>query len=165
MRAIQITSLDGPDAVTLADLPDAASDSQVVIEVKAAGVAFPELLQTRGLYQMKPDLPFVPGAEVSGVVESAPEGSGLSAGDRVAALPLLGGFAEKVQASPDLTFALPDEVSFEVGPPSSSTTPPPTSRCSSGAAWPRARPCSCTAPPAASAPPRSRWPRPSVPAG
>lgn len=115
MRAIQITSLDGPDAVTLADLPDAASDSQVVIEVKAAGVAFPELLQTRGLYQMKPDLPFVPGAEVAGVVRSAPEGSGFAAGDRVAALPMLGGFAEVVTASPDLTFELPDSVTFEEG--------------------------------------------------
>ena len=115
MRAVHISTLDGPEAIELVDLPDPSAEGLVTIAVKAAGVAFPELLQTRGLYQMKPDLPFVPGAEVSGVVESAPEGSGLSAGDRVAALPLLGGFAEKVQASPDLTFALPDEVSFEEG--------------------------------------------------
>ena len=115
MRAVHISTLDGPEAIELVDLPDPSAEGLVTIAVKAAGVAFPELLQTRGLYQMKPDLPFVPGAEVSGIVESAPEGSGLSAGDRVAALPLLGGFAEKVQASPDLTFALPDEVSFEEG--------------------------------------------------
>ncbi|GAB3108392.1 NADPH:quinone oxidoreductase family protein [Janibacter alkaliphilus] len=115
MRAVHISTLDGPEAIELVDLPDPSAEGLVTIAVKAAGVAFPELLQTRGLYQMKPDLPFVPGAEVSGIVESAPEGSGLSAGDRVAALPLLGGFAEKVQARPDLTFALPDEVSFEEG--------------------------------------------------
>lgn len=113
MRAIHISSLEGPDAVELVDLPDPADPSLVTIAVKAAGVAFPELLQTRGLYQLKPELPFVPGAEVAGVVESAPEGSGFSVGDRVAALCLLGGFAERVQARPDLTFVLPDEVSFE----------------------------------------------------
>ena len=88
MRAVHISTLDGPEAIELVDLPDPSAEGLVTIAVKAAGVAFPELLQTRGLYQMKPDLPFVPGAEVSGIVESAPEGSGLSAGDRVAALPL-----------------------------------------------------------------------------
>ncbi|TNM36515.1 NADPH:quinone oxidoreductase family protein [Nocardioides albidus] len=115
MRAIQITTLDGPEAIELNDLPDPTGEDQVVIDVRAIGVAFPELLQTRGLYQIKPDLPFVPGAEVAGVVVSAPADSGLAAGDRVASLPLLGGFAEKVVARPDLTFKLPDEVSFEEG--------------------------------------------------
>lgn len=113
MRAIHISTLEGPDAVEVVDLPDPAEEGLVTIAVKAAGVAFPELLQTRGRYQVAPDLPFVPGAEVAGVVESAPEGSGFSPGDRVAALPLLGGFAERVQAQPDLTFVLPDEVGFE----------------------------------------------------
>lgn len=115
MRAVQITSLDGPTAVEIVDLPEPQADDKVVIDVKAAGVAFPELLQTRGLYQIKPDLPFVPGAEVAGVVESAPEGSGLAVGDRVCALTLLGGFAEKAVAAPDMTFVLPDSVSFEQG--------------------------------------------------
>lgn len=113
MRAIHISSLDGPDAVEVVELPDLRDNELVTIEVKAAGVAFPELLQTRGLYQLKPELPFVPGAEVAGVVTAAPEGSGLAVGDRVAALTLLGGFAEQALARPDLTFALPDEVGFE----------------------------------------------------
>lgn len=113
MRAIHISSLDGPESVELVEVPDPTSDELVTIDVRAAGVAFPELLQTRGLYQLKPDLPFVPGAEVAGVVAAAPEGSGLSVGDRVAALTLLGGFAEKALARPDLTFVLPDEVGFE----------------------------------------------------
>lgn len=115
MKAIQITTLDGPDALEFNELPDPSGDDKVVIDVKAAGVAFPELLQTRGLYQMKPETPFVPGAEVAGIVESAPEGSGLSQGDRVAALPLLGGFAQKVAADPSMTFKLPDSVGFEEG--------------------------------------------------
>lgn len=115
MRAVQISTLDGPDAVEVVDLPDPGADDQIAIDVRAAGVAFPELLQTRGLYQMKPDLPFVPGAEVAGVVTRAPEGCDLSPGDRVASLCMLGGFAEKVLARPDLTFRLPDDVGFEEG--------------------------------------------------
>ncbi|HPU12687.1 MAG TPA: NADPH:quinone oxidoreductase family protein [Aeromicrobium sp.] len=116
MRAIQITSYDGPAAVELVDVPAPLADPRnVIIDVAAAGVAFPELLQTRGLYQFKPPLPFVPGAEVAGTVVSAPVDSGLVAGDRVAALPMLGGFAEQVAADPDLTFKLPDSVSFAEG--------------------------------------------------
>lgn len=115
VRAIQISALAGPEAVEVVQLPDPSADDLVTIDVKAAGVAFPELLQTRGRYQIQPELPFVPGAEVAGVVVAAPEGSTLSAGDRVAALPLIGGYAERVLAHPDLTFRLPDEVSFEAG--------------------------------------------------
>lgn len=116
MRAIQITSLDGPEAVELVEIaaPERAAD-QVLIDVKAAGVAFPELLQSRGLYQLKPPLPFVPGAEIAGVVDEAPTESGFAPGDRVAALPMLGGFAERVVADPSLVFALPDSVTFAEG--------------------------------------------------
>ncbi|GAA1205559.1 NADPH:quinone oxidoreductase family protein [Prauserella alba] len=115
MRAIHISSLDGPSAVEVVDVPAPADEEQVTVDVRAAGVAFPELLQTRGLYQVKPELPFIPGAEVAGVVTAAPESSGLAVGDRVASLSLLGGFADRVLARPDLTFRLPDSVSFEEG--------------------------------------------------
>lgn len=116
MRAIHITSTDGPEAVELVDIPaPSRGDDQVLIEVKAAGVAFPELLQSRGKYQLQPPLPFVPGAEVAGVVVEAPADSGFAAGDRVAALPMLGGFAEYVVADALLTFPLPDSVSFAEG--------------------------------------------------
>lgn len=115
MRAAQISTLDGPDAVQIVDLPDPSDPSLVTIRVEAAGVAFPELLQTRGLYQFKPELPFVPGAEVAGVVEGVPEGSDLAVGDRVCALSLLGGLAERVQAAPHLTFKLPDSVGMHEG--------------------------------------------------
>ena len=68
MRAAQITRLDGPDAVQVADVEEPSGADEVVIDVHAAGVAFPDALLTRGLYQYKPDLPFTPGAEVAGVV-------------------------------------------------------------------------------------------------
>src|SRR3954451_13278241 len=114
MRALQISELNGPSSLRLTDLPEPEAShlltpgEGVVVDVRAAGAAFPDALQTRGLYQFKPPLPFVPGAEVSGTVRSAPEGSGLQAGDRVAAVTYLGGFAEVAVAPAFMTFALPD---------------------------------------------------------
>src|SRR3546814_16286291 len=94
-----ITSLDGPSSVHVHEVaPPVPETDEVLIEVHAAGVAFPEVLQSRGLYQLKPDLPFIPGAEVAGIVRACPDHSGLEVGDRVAALPLLGGFAEQVRS-------------------------------------------------------------------
>jgi NADPH2:quinone reductase len=117
MRAIQIVSLDGPDALELRDVPEPSpSDgAPVVVDVHASGVSFPEVLQSRGQYQVKPPLPFVPGSEVGGVVRSAPEGAGVQAGDRVAALCMLGGFAVVAVAPAHFTFPLSDELSFEQG--------------------------------------------------
>src|SRR4051812_49557523 len=107
MRAIQITNLNGPDeALEVVDVPEPEPShpltpgSGVVVDVEAAGVAFPEVLQSRGEYQFKPDLPFVPGAEVAGTVRAASDGSGFSAGDRVAAFCFLGGVAPGPGAPP-----------------------------------------------------------------
>src|SRR5918994_3173543 len=115
MRAVQIVDLTGPDsALAEVDLPEPEPShmltpgSGVVIDVHAAGVSFPEVLQTRGEYQMKPPLPFVPGSEVAGVVRSAPDGAHVAPGDRVAAFCGLGGFAAGAVAPPFLTFPLPD---------------------------------------------------------
>jgi len=116
MQAVQVTALDGPDSVSVAELADPApTGGQVHIDVHAAGVCFPDLLQTRGLYQLKPELPFVPGCEVAGVVRTAPEGSGFAAGDRVAAFPGLGGFAEQVVTDARFVFTLPASLSFAAG--------------------------------------------------
>jgi NADPH:quinone reductase len=122
MKAIQIVDLTGPEsALELVDLPEPepthmlSPDAGVVVDVHCAGVAFPELLQTRGAYQIKPPLPFVPGSEVAGIVRSAPDGATVKAGDRVAAFCALGGFAETAVAPPFLTFALPDELDFAQG--------------------------------------------------
>jgi NADPH2:quinone reductase len=122
MRALQITELSGPrSALSIADLPEPEADhpltpgAGVLIDVHAAGVAFPEVLQTRGEYQYKPDLPFVPGTDIGGVVRSAPDGSGLAEGDRVAACCMTGGFAEVAVAPAFLTFPLSDALDFAQG--------------------------------------------------
>ena len=122
MRAIQITELSGPDeALALVDVPEPEATtmltpgSGVLVDVHAAGVSFPEVLQTRGEYQLKPPLPFIPGSEVGGVVRSAPDGASVSAGDRVAAFCGLGGFAEVVAAPEYFCFALPEELDFAQG--------------------------------------------------
>ncbi|MBX5441491.1 MAG: NADPH:quinone oxidoreductase family protein [Solirubrobacteraceae bacterium] len=114
MRAVQITELTGPDtALALVDVPEPEASHPmtpgrgVVVEVEAAGVSFPELLQTRGEYQLKPPLPFVPGSEVAGVVRSAPPGAAVAPGDRVAAFCGLGGWAEVAVAPEHFTFPLP----------------------------------------------------------
>ena len=107
--------------MSIADLPEPEADhpltpgAGVLIDVHAAGVAFPEVLQTRGEYQYKPDLPFVPGTDIGGVVRSAPEGSGLAEGDRVASCCMTGGFAEVAVAPAFLTFPLSDELDFAQG--------------------------------------------------
>ncbi len=121
MRALQISELTGPDAVRVVDVdpPGAAHPMTpgqgVLIEVKAAGVSFPDILQTRGLYQYKPELPFVPGAEVAGVVLDAPEGADVRPGDRVAGFTMLGGMAEVAVAPAFMTFRLPDALDFAQG--------------------------------------------------
>jgi NADPH2:quinone reductase len=114
MRAIQIVEETGPDsALALVDLPEPEPSHMltpgegVVVEVHAAGVSFPELLQTRGQYQMKPPLPFVPGSEVGGAA--------VEPGDRVAAFCALGGFAETAVAPDFFTFQLSPELDFAQG--------------------------------------------------
>ncbi|HEX7823557.1 MAG TPA: NADPH:quinone oxidoreductase family protein [Mycobacterium sp.] len=117
MRAVHVTRLDGPESVEVVDIaePTAGAD-QVLIDVHAAGVAFPDVLQTRGLYQVKPPLPFIPGTEVAGVVRSAPGGARVSPGDRVVGLAVTGGaMAEVVALQTDSVFALPDNVSMAAG--------------------------------------------------
>ena len=114
MRAIQIRTFDGPSSVVAADVPEPeAAAGQIVVDVEFAGVSFPELLQSRGEYQIRPEPPYVPGSEVSGVVRSAPDGAQVRPGDRVAAFPGLGGFAEAVAVAPNAIFPLPDSLSFQ----------------------------------------------------
>lgn len=117
MKAIQIVQETGPqEALQAAELPQPeASPAGVLIEVHAAGVSFPELLQTRGLYQIKPPLPFVPGSEVAGVVIAAPDGLGLVPGDRAFGFCGLGGFAETALCLPHLTFPLSPRLDYAQG--------------------------------------------------
>ncbi len=115
MRALQIQALTGPDGVAVADVPEPVDDgSKVIIDTVTVGVSFPDLLQSKGLYQYRPDPPFIPGIEFAGVVRSAPEGSGFSSGDRVCAW-TRACMAEVVAAEPHEVFLLPDELSWEEG--------------------------------------------------
>jgi NADPH:quinone reductase len=122
MKAVQIVELSGPrDALRVVDVPEpeashpATPGRGVLVEVHAAGVSFPEVLQTRGQYQVKPEVPFTPGSEVAGVVRSAPDSAGLQAGDRVAAFCMLGGWAEVAVAPEFFTFKLPDALEYGQG--------------------------------------------------
>ena len=121
MRALHVSAFYGPDALVMADIPEPpaphplASGGAVVIEVFAAGVTFADVLMSRGLYQLKPELPFVPGMEVAGIVRAAPANSELRAGDRVAAFTQLGGFAEVAAAPAHMTFRLPVTLDYAEG--------------------------------------------------
>src|SRR3954454_11305390 len=114
MRAIQIQNLNGPDeALALVDTPEPEPShpltpgSGVLVDVHAAGVSFPEVLQTRGEYQFKPELPFVPGSEVGGIRRDT--------GERVAAFTFLGAFAEVAVAPEYMLFPIPDDWSYAQG--------------------------------------------------
>lgn len=124
MHAVRIENHDGPERVVVREVP-VPSVSQphpwpspsprVLVRVRAAGVAFPEVLQSRGAYQYQPEMPFTPGAEIAGEVVDVEPGSHLRVGQRVAALCMTGGLAEYALAHEEFVFPLPDEVSFETG--------------------------------------------------
>lgn len=114
MLAQQLTELSGPDGLRLVEVAEPAANGRVVVDLHAAGVSYPDLLQTTGAYQVKRPLPFVPGAEGAGVVRCAPDGCGLVEGQRVA---VFGGgtWQQVVAVDPAQVFALPDTVSLGAG--------------------------------------------------
>ncbi len=113
MRSVQVTRLDGPSGVEVVDAVEPTrGDDEVLVEVHALGISWPDLLQSRGEYQLKPDLPFQLGVDFSGVVREAPERSGLAAGDRVACVLPYGGGADVVAVHQGSVFPLPDGVSL-----------------------------------------------------
>src|SRR3954452_24985456 len=119
MRAVQVTTLDGPGAVAIRDVPERTAvgpfGPQVLVDVHAVGVSFPDLLMSKGEYQLKPPVPFTLGVDFAGVVRSAPADTGFAAGDRVACVGATGGAAEVAAVGRDSTFLLPDNLSFEQG--------------------------------------------------
>lgn len=99
MKACVVQELSGPDGLVYTDVDDVAGNNDTVgIGVRAAGVCFPDLLLSKGEYQLKLPPPFIPGMEAAGVVDWAPEESEFTVGDRVSAFGVLGGFAEQVVA-------------------------------------------------------------------
>ena len=119
MRAALVTRLDGPAGVEIADVAEPSADGpfgpQLLVDVHAVGISFPDLLLSKGEYQLKPELPFPLGVDFAGRVRSAPDGSGFVAGDRVACVLSHGGAADVVAVGPDSVFPLPDSMSFEQG--------------------------------------------------
>jgi NADPH:quinone reductase len=121
MRAVVVPELAGPDALRLADVDEPegahpqADGKRLLVEVHTAGVAFPDLLQSRGEYQIATETPFVSGGEVAGVVVEAPAGSGFALGDRVAGMTIWGAMAELALAIPKYTVKLPEAMSYAEG--------------------------------------------------
>ncbi len=115
MKAIVCNDFGPIETLTLEDRPDPVPGAgEVLVEIHAAGVNFPDGLMVRGEYQVKPPRPFTPGSEVAGVVRALGEGvTGFAVGDRVVALPGIGGFAEQVVAQASRTLKLPDGMDFE----------------------------------------------------
>jgi NADPH2:quinone reductase len=110
MKALVAQELSGPDGLAYTDVDEVRGDDAVVIDVGAAGVSFPDLLLLRGEYQLKLDPPFIPGMEVAGVVRSAPYESAFKPGQRVTAMPMLGGWAEQVVVPEANVKATPDDI-------------------------------------------------------
>jgi len=116
MQAIVCNDWGPLDSLALENLPDPApAPGQVVIEVKAAGVNFPDVLTIQGKYQNKPALPFIPGNEFAGIVRSVGAGvDACAAGDRVIAFTRTGAFAELALAPVEALVRMPDGLDFEV---------------------------------------------------
>ncbi|MGN6160977.1 MAG: NADPH:quinone oxidoreductase family protein [Marmoricola sp.] len=115
MKAWQVAELGEPrDVMSLIDVPDpAAGPGQLVVRVLASPANFPDVLMCRGLYQVKPDLPFTPGVELCGEVLAVGEGvTRFAVGDRVLGASVLpyGGFAELAVMDQNLTFPAPDSL-------------------------------------------------------
>jgi NADPH:quinone reductase len=113
MHAHKITDFTGPDGVVWEPADEPPVSGGVLVDVVAAGVSFADLLQTRGQYQMKVPVPYVPGMDAAGVVRSAAPGSGFSAGQRVAVLVPYGCWQEVISAPASRVLPLPDGMGFE----------------------------------------------------
>ncbi|MDO6693808.1 NADPH:quinone oxidoreductase family protein [Aliiglaciecola sp. 3_MG-2023] len=115
MKAIVCKEFASVEKLSYEDVADPiAGKGQVVVDIKAAGVNFPDGLLVQGLYQSKPDFPFIPGGEVAGVISEVGEGvPHLTVGRRVIALCVLGGYAEKVAVPATHVLPLPDQIPDE----------------------------------------------------
>jgi NADPH2:quinone reductase len=121
MRALVIPATTGPGAGMLTDVPEPegahpwAAGQRLLVEVHAAAVAFPDVLQSRGAYQHGAPAPYVGGGEFAGVLREAPADSRFAVGDRVAGMTVFGAIAERVLAIPAYTVRIPDTMSWVEG--------------------------------------------------
>jgi len=116
MQAVQCVEYGSHEALVVSEIPDPTpGPGQVLIEVRAASLNFPDLLVIRGLYQYKPEPPFVPGAEAAGVIVGFGDGvEGLTVGQKVTTVDVAGGFATLRIQDADSVIPLPDDADLEL---------------------------------------------------
>ena len=117
MKALLCAEYGPLEKLAVEDMPSpTAGPGQVVVDVKAAALNFPDALMVQGLYQVKPPLPFTPGAEVAGLVKAVGDGvQDLNPGDRVIGFPGTGGFAEECVVAAERIMPLPESMDFATG--------------------------------------------------
>ena len=115
MRAVLSKAPGGPETLVVEEVSDPTPKAgEVVIEVRAVGINFPDTLIIEDKYQFRPQRPFAPGAEVAGVVEAIGEGvKGIHKGDRVIAVPGWGGLVERIAVPAASVISIPKEMDFE----------------------------------------------------
>jgi len=115
MKAILCKTLGPPENLVLEEVEDpVAAENEALVEVYAASLNFPDGLQIQGKYQFQPPLPFIPGSEIGGVIKSVgPNLKGFDIGDRVMAIPGLGGLAEKAIVKTEGLRKIPDNMDFK----------------------------------------------------
>src|SRR5512141_2611158 len=114
MRAVQVITPTGPHDLEVRDVAEPTpGPDDVLVAVHRVGISFPDLLLSRGEYQLRPEPPFTLGVDFAGTVVSGPEG--YRVGERVAGVLPYGGAAELVVAPPMSVFSLPDDVSYDEG--------------------------------------------------
>jgi NADPH:quinone reductase len=116
MKAIVCKNWGPPDSLELQDLPDLVPGlGDVAVDVRAAGVNFPDVLTVQGKYQVKPPLPFTPGNEFAGVVRAVGEGvTGFAVGDRVIGFTQTGAFAQQAIAPAAVLMPMPPGMDFDI---------------------------------------------------
>ncbi len=115
MKALVSKSVGGPDTLVLEELPSPQpGPGQAVVSVKACGVNYPDVLIIEDKYQFKPERPFAPGGEVSGVVKAVGEGvTGVKVGQRVLGSSGWGGMAEELALDASRLTPIPDSMPFD----------------------------------------------------
>ena len=114
MRALVCKAYGSPDELVLEDVADpVAAAGEIVVDVKAAGLNFPDVLVIGGQYQVRTPPPFIPGHEAAGIVGAVGEGAArFAVGDRVIITPSTGAFADRCAVPESLAMPVPDALDF-----------------------------------------------------
>ena len=116
MKALLCKEFAAVDNLTWEDVPDPSpQDGEVIIEIKAAALNFPDNLIVQGLYQFKPPLPFSPGSEGAGTISAVGKNvTEFKVGDRVSFMSGWGAFCEKIAVNQKQVIKMPDTITFEL---------------------------------------------------